>query len=473
MLDYIENPEYNSKTLTKNQKRGLVAGGVLLGVAGFLTRRFKIAGPSEQIVRTGLGIKNVSVTKKAVQWPFQTANRISIEPRTFEVEIDAMSMHRIPFKMPTTWTIGPMVERNALENYAQLLSDKGDAGIHETVEGVIQGEARVLTGNMTLNEIFSDREVFRDRVQENINKIIDPFGLTIYNANISELADLDEDNRYFSEQKKRALKEVNQHARVNVAAAVKDGTIGEAIHLTETRQETARLEKEAKLVENDRDRDIAKSNASLAQAQAEYDRDVAIARAQSAAAGQQEEAKLQAKVEQQRVQQRVENIRAEKWSMANVQAEIAAKVAEGEANATRIQAEADLFAKQQEAAGILAIRQAEAEGLQRLVESAGGVEGLNSYLLVDRNTLPELAQKQADALTGMNPNISVWNTGNVGENSNLSGVVTDLFKTGMPLFDGIKQQTGYDFLKSIGVSNAKQTQIITDDFTPQQVDAPN
>ena len=29
--------------------------------------------------------------------------------------------------------------------------------------------------------------------------------------------------------------------------------------------------------------------------------------------------------------------------------------------------------------------------------------------------------------------------------------MTDLFKTGMPLFDGLKQQTGYDFMKSVGV----------------------
>jgi hypothetical protein len=32
----------------------------------------------------------------------------------------------------------------------------------------------------------------------------------------------------------------------------------------------------------------------------------------------------------------------------------------------------------------------------------------------------------------------------------LNGTLTDLFKTGMPLFDGIKEQTGYDFMKRLG-----------------------
>jgi flotillin len=68
---------------------------------------------------------------------------------------------------------------------------------------------------------------------------------------------------------------------------------------------------------------------------------------------------------------------------------------------------------------------------------------------VDRHVLEKLAEQQAEAVKGMNPNINIWNTGE--PNSKASGALADLLKSGMPLLDGIKQQTGYDFLGSVGV----------------------
>ena len=115
--------------------------------------------------------------------------------------------------MPSVWTIGPKIEPASLVNYARLLMDKGHEGMQDTVTGIIQGETRVLTAQMDLNDLFSDREKFKIEVVAKINDVIHPLGLQIYNANIAELADLDDKNRYFAEQKQRALQEVNQKAR--------------------------------------------------------------------------------------------------------------------------------------------------------------------------------------------------------------------------------------------------------------------
>ena len=60
--------------------------------------------------------------------------------------------------------------------------------------------------------------------------------------------------------------------------------------------------------------------------------------------------------------------------------EVVAKDAEGIANAIKIKAEAHLFAKQQEAVGVLAIMNAEAEGLQKLSSSIGGPDNYLQYL---------------------------------------------------------------------------------------------
>ena len=96
-----------------------------IATGGFIAYRYKVAGPSEYIVRTGLGIKDISITKKAIHWPFQKYSILTIKPHTFPIEVDAMSAQRIPFRMPSVWTIGPKNELASLENYARLLFKTG------------------------------------------------------------------------------------------------------------------------------------------------------------------------------------------------------------------------------------------------------------------------------------------------------------------------------------------------------------
>jgi flotillin len=52
------------------------------------------------------------------------------------------------------------------------------------VVGVIEGETRVLVSSMTMEEIFTEREVFKRRIFRNIQGELQQFGLCIYNANV-------------------------------------------------------------------------------------------------------------------------------------------------------------------------------------------------------------------------------------------------------------------------------------------------
>ena len=418
------------------------------GIGLFCFFRYKVAGPSEYVVRTGLGIKDISVTKKALQLPFQTYQKMSIAPVTFPIEVDAMSSHRIPFKMPSVWTIGPIDAPEEHIKFAKLLMDKR-GGLKEHVEGIIQGEARILTANLELNDLFNDRDSFKKKVVFKINEVISPFGLQVYNANIAELTDLDDHNKYFDEQKRRALQRVNQEARVAVAEAIKEGQIGEMMHQSTARQETASIEKDARVVELERSREIAEAEKNLSVAKAEYSRQQEIARIEAEGAANKRHEELSKEIEERRSLHEIEKKRANDLTRATVDAEIQIKLAEANAEAIRIKANADLYYEQQKAEGILAVKEAEAEGFQKLIAAAGNVHDLNHYLLVRDGVLPQLAEKQALALRDMKPKINIWNTGS--QTQSASNVLTGLFQNGMPLFDGIKSQTGYDFLKSIGV----------------------
>jgi len=469
-MSHYDDDDYPSWMDDKWLVPKLVGATALCGLGAFAALRYKVAGPSEYIVRTGLGIKDLSIQKKALQLPFQTAKMISIAPTTFPIEVDAMSAQRIPFGMPSVWTIGPRNDHASLENYARLLSDKGTMGLEETVTGVIHGEIRVLTANIDLNDLFADRDTFKNKVVARINEVVDPFGLHVYNANIAELKDMDEDNRYFAEQKQRALQYVNQEARVATSEAIRTGTTGEAEQQKETNKTISQYDRETVEVVNLNKQKIAAAQKDLDVAKAVYAKDSKIAEIEADAGAEKRRWELQQEVESMRKNQETARLRATDYTHADVQADVKVREAEGQAQAVRIQAEANRFAqeqlaeaslytKQKEAEGILAERSAEAEGLRSLVQSAGGdIDSLNKYTMVRDGMLPELAGKQAEALKGMKPTVTVWNTGG-SQNGKLSDVVTDLFKTGMPLFDGIKQQTGYDFLA--GVSKAPTTPKVT------------
>jgi hypothetical protein len=117
-----------------------------------------------------------------------------------------------------------------------------------------------------------------------------------------------------------------------------------------------------------------------------------------------------------------------------------------------MKAEATFIERENEAKGILKLREAEAQGLERLIASAGSVDQLNSYLIVHNGMLEKIAEQQASAVRDMKPiiNLTNWQTGsNInGENASLMNVVQDLVRTGVPLVESVKTSTGIDLLKS-------------------------
>jgi hypothetical protein len=95
---------------------------------------WRTAKPNEMLVKTGMGIDDMSMHKKAFHWPFQRMSRIQLEPRTYHSTIDAMSKEKIAFIMPTVFTIGPKDDDNdpdALKRYA-LINRKNEIKFQQT-----------------------------------------------------------------------------------------------------------------------------------------------------------------------------------------------------------------------------------------------------------------------------------------------------------------------------------------------------
>jgi len=162
--------DFQSKFKTAMLSTGGVLAAGAIGLVGFAAYRYRVAHPSQYIVRTGLFIDKVAVDKKAFQLPFQTAKTISVQPSNYTFHLQAMSQEKMEFILPGVYTIGPKDEPEALQTYATLLSNTTDEELTNIIKGIIEGETRVLTASLSLEEIFKGRDAFRDHVTERVNK---------------------------------------------------------------------------------------------------------------------------------------------------------------------------------------------------------------------------------------------------------------------------------------------------------------
>ena len=123
------------------------------------------------------------------------------------------------------------------------------------------------------------------------------------------------------------------------------------------------------------------------------------------------------------------------------------QAAEAHAHAEIKNAEANVEKKTKEAEGVNAM----AEAYLKLGQAFGGPAGLLQYLMIEKGTYVELAKANAAAINGLQPKISVWNTGaqagGSGEGAgagNASSVdaMRNIYQMLPPLMSTINEQTG-------------------------------
>jgi len=125
-----------------------------------------------------------------------------------------------------------------------------------------------------------------------------------------------------------------------------------------------------------------------------------------------------------------------------------------DAEAIKIRAEADYIAKHKEAEATLIMKQKEAEGLNALYEAQsqginklvtsfnGDTKSLITYMMLEKDQFNKLAESSAKAIQGLNPKITIWQTGSGNENPYHN--IASLGQSLVPMLETIKNQTGYE-----------------------------
>jgi flotillin len=431
--------ENDKKNITQT---ALTYGLPLVAAAGlvtFVSLRYRTSPSNLWLVRTGLGIDDMEIAKRFIQWPFQNIQSIDMTPQSYKLAVNAMSREKMEFKFPAVFTIGPKNDNDSLTRYSRFLLAQDHADTDTLIRGIIEGETRSLSANLSIEDIFTGRAAFKAEIVGNVKAQLDQYGLEIYNANIEELKDSDTSN-YFRSLAQKIKAEAENKAKVEVAEQNKRGNIGSKEREAETRQRVAAVEAETTLVENTRRQEILRSEADLAKTKAEQD--LVAQQAQIRAEQEAESLRMQLlrNVERQRAEMELEKQRAAELVTATVEAETACKEAQGKAESQRILADAQLYQKQKEAEGIQATYTAQAEGLQRLVGSFGGdARALLSYTMLEKGVFEKLAEANAKAIKDLNPKITVW----THDPATSMSAIQNLGKGLIPMLDTIQDQTGY------------------------------
>jgi len=412
----------------------------IVGGCAFLSTRYHVCPPTKYLVRTGFGITDMTVSKRGLQWPFQKANLVSMQPTNHSFKLACLSKQYLPFDMPVTYTLKPVDPQDdtpGFHRYCRQMADMNEEEFSHTVLGVIHGETRVLAANMDIDAINDDRDQFREQIVQKCALILDSMGLKVVNANIAELSERQRDAGqmgYLQARERKKLASAVQQSEIDVAQAQQEGDIGKKIREAQTRQEVSKLETETVRLENEQRETMAASNARLAEAVAESSRRESVAKIEAEAMAHTREQELQIQVEEARRKQHEKSLQASILVQNEVEAqalvvkadgqqEAKVKEATGEAESIKLVAQAradeqrmmldahasgELAMLKAKAEGELAMLNARAKGTGEFVKACNSDPNLIREVLWVQNEIPqELAKQNAAAVQGLNPQI--WN----------------------------------------------------------------
>ncbi len=376
----------------------------------------------------------------AIVWPIiQQAQFLELTPITLSIPLKgALSMQNIRVNVPSTFTIAVDTNPESMTNAAVRLLDLSRDDIESMATEIIFGQLRLTIASLTIEEINQDRERFLESIRNNVAPELRKIGLTLINVNITDITD--ESGYIDSIGKKAAAIAINQ-AKIDVAEESKRGDIGAAQAERERRIKVALYNSEAVEGENRAQADIAKHNADLAEKEAE--------------------SRQRGTVADQKAQVEIQLARA----IAEEKRLLAEQVVPREIEKQKVQIDADAQAEKMrreaegEAAAILALRSADAAGIQKILTSkAEGYRGLvgacNNHpkevatmLMVEK--IEEIVKLQVEAIKNIQiDKVTVWDSGS-GDSSSTASFLSNLVKSLPPLHE-VAEMAGVELPSYLG-----------------------
>ncbi|KAI3922808.1 hypothetical protein MKW98_006939 [Papaver atlanticum] len=295
-----------------------------------------------------------------------------------------MSSVNLAFLFPVVFTIGPSHEdQQSLLRYAKLLFCYNRQSNHviDLVQGIIEGETRVLDASMIMEDVFKGTKDFNKKVFEEVQLELNQFGLVDVIG-----------HEYFSYLGQKVKMESANREKFmwNVLTFSSSSPCSEAVIM---------------VVSLD----------SLSQRGAEFLLIVIKYQVQEAS-----------------------------WELYKKQKEAEAVLYESqkEAEAQKLAAEATLFARKQAEDGEL---YEQGIYIRTLLQAFNGnYAALRDYLMINGGMFQEIAKINACAVQGLQPKISIWTTGNghSGDGSTINAIDGSVSGAMKEVAGTVEEQTG-------------------------------
>lgn len=426
-----------------------IAGTIIL-ILAFAASRYKVAKPNEALIIAGSkrspGGVRVVVGGGAIVFPLiNVAKKISLEVRSIEVGLSgAVTKQGVPVAVNGIVNVKIADNEDAIRQAAQRFLDS-QGGISDVVRNVMEGSLRTIVGQLSVEELIQDREMFAQRVQEVASGDLQGTGLVLDVFTIQSISDSES---YIENLGRKAAAEVKRDADIAEAETIRQAREKqeEAQQAILQAQKTTQLQTQA----------IAREVATE-QAKAEAAKPLADAEAKKAVVLQETEvAELNAAKTDRELDSSVRKQADANRYAAEQNAEAAkfTRVAEAEANKTAVKYAAEATAFEERETGLAqadatrATGEAEADAMSKKAAAYKEYdEAAILELLVSR--LPEIAREIASPLGNIN-DLTVVDTNATSKVAGMTGdIAAQLLPfvkslTGVDLSEFLQRKTGQD-----------------------------
>jgi len=251
----------------------LIAGGIVAVVILFIVvyaSRYVKAGPNEVLVISGrrrtmttadgrhesVGFR-IRVGGGAFVWPiFERVDILSLELMTLEVKTpEVYTEQGVPIMVDGVAQMKVQGTDLAIRNAAERFLGMNRQEIANIALQTLEGHLRAILGTMTVEQVYKNRDMFAQRVQEVSASDLANMGLVIDSFTIRDIRD---SHQYLEALGRPRIAQVKRDATIGEAEATRDATIRSAQAKQEG--ETARFAAETKIAEASRDYEMSLAN---------------------------------------------------------------------------------------------------------------------------------------------------------------------------------------------------------------------
>jgi flotillin len=255
-----------------------------LGVLGFIAGRIRRVPPNEALIIVGRGAgrapteigtgQRVVIGGRTFVWPvLQQGFSISLEQRQIGITVEGVDKHRIKIAIKASINFKVSGTEEGVRRAAQRFLSQQDL-LTEIIKESLEGSLRSIVGDMTIEQIISDRKSLSDRVVAETKTDLAEQGLQVDLLNISDISTPGSD--YLANLGRAEAARARQVAEVSEAEAARVSEFAriEAAEQVAERQKALSL-KQA-VIKAETDRANAEADASGLLAKAEQDKLVAV-----------------------------------------------------------------------------------------------------------------------------------------------------------------------------------------------------